>query len=319
MSPHLASNSQAAKLPGELRVAIIILNLNSYEVTRDCLLSLRKLEYSNLEVLLVDNGSSDSSGEHLAREFSELRFIRNDTNLGFAGGNNTGIRDALSRGPDYLLLLNNDTVVAPSFLRELVRVGERDVKIGILNPKIYFFESADRIWYAGGIHKPGWSFPKTIGVHERDVGKYDQTREISFATGCALLIKSEVVRQIGLLDEIYFLGFEDLDWCVRALQAGFKAVYVPAAVVWHKDSYDTKKNLGKPEKDFYSIRNSIFFARKHMPTRYWPLFFFSLARYLAYRTAGYLIRVELKRVKALYSGLWSGCCTKVSVGKNAYS
>lgn len=311
------AKSESTPAPSrEPRVSIIILNLNSYDVTRACLVSLRELNYPNFEITLVDNGSGDSSGERLARDFPELRCIRNDENLGFTGGNNVGIRDALGRGPDYLLLLNNDTVVAANFLSELVRVAENDARIGILNPKIYFFEPADKIWCAGGIHKPWWSFAKMVGVHERDVGRYDQTREISFATGCALLIKSEVVRQIGPLDEVFFLGFEDLDWCVRALQAGFKAVYVPAAVVWHKDSYDTKKNLGKPGKDFYSIRNSILFARKHMPSRYWPLFFFSLARYLAYRTAGYLIRVELKRVKALYSGLWSGCCTRVSVTEN---
>lgn len=295
----------------EPRVSVIVLNWNSYEVTRECLLSLRKLDYANREVVVVDNGSADSSPEKLAQNFPEVRLIRNAKNLGFAAGNNVAMREALERGADYLLLLNNDTVVAPDFLRALVRIAEGDPSVGMLNPKIYFFEPADRIWCAGGVHKPWWSFPRMVGVHQRDDGRYNQAREVSFTTGCALLVKAEVVRRIGMLDEIFFLGFEDADWTVRSLQAGFKAVYVPAAVVWHKDSYDTKKNLGKAGKDFYSIRNSVLFARKHLRTRYWPLFFLSLGRYLAYRTSGYLVRAELERVKALYKGLWSGCTTEM--------
>src|ERR1700674_467949 len=225
------------------------------------------------------------------------------------------MRDALSHGVDYLLLLNNDTVVAPSFLTELLRVAESDVKIGILNPKIYFSEPADRLWYAGGFYKSWWSFPKTLGVHQRDNGKYDQTREVSFMTGCAFLIKTGVVRRIGLLDEMFFHSFEDVDWSVRSLHAGFKAVYVPRAVIWHRDAYATKKNAGKAFKDFYNVRNSILFARKHMRRRYWPLFVLSLTRWVAYRTAGYLLRREWDRVKALYKGMWSGCCTKISEGE----
>lgn len=298
-------------MPGhEPRVSIIILNLNSYDVTRDCLLSLRKVDYKNFEVVLVDNGSADSSADKLAEEFREIRIIRNDRNLGFPGGNNVGIQDALGRGPDYVLLLNNDTIVAPDFLRELVQVAESDSRIGMVNPKIYFCEPADRIWHAGGVHKPWWSFPRTIGVHEQDDGKYNQTREVSFVTGCALLVKSEVVRQVGLLDELFFLGFEDLDWFMRAKDAGFISIYAPSSMIWHKGSHDTKK-MGRPVKDYYATRNSILFARKHMANRYWPLYALSLGRFLAYRTAGYLVRAEFDRVNALYRGVWNGWFTEI--------
>ncbi len=149
-------------------MSIIVLNWNSYDVTRDCLLSLRRLEYSQHEVVLVDNGSVDSSPEKLAQEFPEVRMIRNPTNLGFAGGNNVGIRHALSRGTDYLLLLNNDTVVAPNLLSELVRVSESSPQIGMVNPKIYYAEPADRIWYAGGRYEPWRTFPKHFGLRRRD-------------------------------------------------------------------------------------------------------------------------------------------------------
>lgn len=294
------------------KVSILMLTWKSYEMTRDCLLSLRRLDYPHFEIVLVDNGSGDGSPERLASEFPEVRVLRNATNLGFPAGNNVAIRDALERNPDYLLLLNNDTLVAPDFLSKMVAVAESDEKIGLVNPKILYFEPSDRIWFAGGFYKPGQSFGVVRGVNRKDVGKFNETTEISFVTGCAFLIKVEVVQRIGLLDEIFFLGFEDMDWSVRAIQAGYKAYYVGSSVIWHKASYDTKKNLGKPVKDFYSTRNSLLFARKHVPAKYWPLFLFSLGRYVIFRSAGYLLRAEPKRISALYRGLWDGYSTKMS-------
>jgi GT2 family glycosyltransferase len=182
------------------KVSIIVLTWKSYEVTRDCLFSLRKLDYPAFEVVLVDNGSADDSAERLASEFTEIRLIKNERNLGFPGGNNVAIRDAMERKPGYLLLLNNDTVVAPNFLSELVNVAESDDRIGIVNPKILYFEPSDRIWFAGGFYRPWSSFGKVRGVNRRDVGKYNETREISFVTGCTFLIKTAVVHQFGLLD-----------------------------------------------------------------------------------------------------------------------
>jgi GT2 family glycosyltransferase len=297
--------------PSQPRVSIIVLTWKNYDLTRDCLESLRKLDYTNIEIVLVDNGSGDGSAEKLASEFPEVRLIKNEKNLGFPGGNNVALRDALARNPDYFLLLNNDTLVAPDFLSKMIQVAESDDKIGIVNPKILYFEPSDRIWFAGGFYKPWWNTAKVCGENRRDVGKYDDTREITFVTGCAFLIKTSVVRQIGLLDEIFFLGFEDLDWTVRAARAGFRAFYVGSAVIWHKASYDTRKNLGKPVIDFYRTRNSILFARKHVPFRYWPLFLLSLGKYVAYRSAGYLLRAEPKRISMLYRGLWDGCTTKM--------
>lgn len=292
-------------------VCIIVLTWKNYELTRDCLLSLRKIDYSNVEIVLVDNGSADGSAQKVAAEFPEVRLITNETNLGFPAGNNVAIRDALARNPDYFLLLNNDTLVAPDFLSKLVAVAESDETIGIVNPKILYFEPSDRYWYAGGFYKPWWNTGRVRGENRRDVGKYDETREITFATGCALLIKTKVVRRIGLLDETYFLGYEDLDWTVRARKAGFRAFYVGAAVIWHKASYDTTKNLGKPIRDFYRTRNSVLFARKHVPVRYWPLFLLSLGKYVVYRSAAYLLRAEPRRISMLYRGLWDGCITKI--------
>lgn len=295
-------------------VTILILMWKGYEVTRDCLVSLRSLDYPNFQVLLIDNASGDGSPKKLAAEFPEVKLISNAENLGFPGGNNVGIREALKQLTSYLLLLNNDTIVAPDFLSQMVRVAETDPMIGIVNPKIFFFEPSDRLWCAGGLYQSWLGTGKMRGVHQRNSKKYDKVQEVSFATGCAFLIKADVVRRIGLMDEIFFLGFEDLDWSVRARQAGYQIYYVPSAVIWHKDSYSQKKNLGKPIKDFYSTRNRILFARKHITNWYWPLFALSLGGYIAYRSAGYLIRGEPKRITALFKGVAAGITTKLCSG-----
>lgn len=308
---HLTAGHARERSGVRPRVAIIMLTWKSYEVTHDCLQSLRKLDYPNCEIFLVDNASGDGSPEKLQSEFPEVTLIRNSQNLGFPGGNNVGIRQALQHTPDYLLLLNNDTIVAPDFLSHMVDAAESDPAIAIVNPKIFFFEPSDRLWCAGGVYH-SWRGTATMrGVHRRDSGKFDASEEISFATGCAFLIRTSAVRRIGLLDETFFLGFEDLDWCVRARLAGFKLYYAPKAVIWHKDSYDTKKNLGKPIKDFYSTRNRILFARKHLPARYWPLFFLSLSGYIAYRSGGYLLRREPKRIAGLVKGVWAGVSCRI--------
>jgi GT2 family glycosyltransferase len=217
------------------RVSIILLNWNSYEVTMECLLSLRKMDYKNFEVVMADNGSVDGSAEKLLASAPEIRLVRNATNLGFAGGCNAGIRDALSRENDYVLLLNNDTIVAPDFLSQMVSAAESDSAIGAASPKILFFDRPDRLNYAGGVHKLWRLFPSVIGLRQLDDGRYDQMREVSFLTGCAFLIKAEVVRRVGVLEEVYFHFYEDIEWSLRIIKAGFKCVYVPKAVIWHKE------------------------------------------------------------------------------------
>jgi GT2 family glycosyltransferase len=309
-TPHLMVKPESLnrELTGP-RVSIIVVTLNDYEVSRECLLSLAALKYRNYEVVLVDNGSCDDSARRLALDFPEVRLLRSDTNLGFAGGNNLGMRDALARGADYLLLLNNDTIVDPEFLVQLITVAEADPRVGLLNPKIYFSDPPDRLWFAGGAYRRWWSFPKMVGVHCRDKGQYDQIHEIPFTTGCALLVRASLVREIGMLDEVFFLGFEDLDWTRRAAEAGFTAMYVPQARIWHRSSFLTKRELGKPAKDFYAFRNCILMARKHPPGWQWPLFVASLAWKVAYHTGGYLLRLEPKRIAAVYKGAWSGMRT----------
>jgi GT2 family glycosyltransferase len=295
----------------EPRVSIVILNWNSYQVTMDCLLSLRKMDYRNFEVVLVDNGSVDGSPEKLLASAPEIRLIKNASNLGFAGGCNVGMRDALRRGTDYILLLNNDTIVASDFLSQLVRVAESDEKIGAVNPKILFFDRPDRLNYAGGEQK-GWRlFPKVIGLRHRDDGRYDRMREVSFLTGCAFLVKAAVVRQIGVLEEVYFHFYDDIEWSLRLTRAGFKGVYVPQAVIWHREHFDTYKNHRNGFIEFYLARGNMVFARKHVPRRLWPFKMPFFCAWMVYRTLVFSSQRDWQKVLSLYKGFWAGCMTKL--------
>jgi GT2 family glycosyltransferase len=295
----------------EPRVSIVILNWNSYEVTLDCLLSLRKMDYRNFEVVLVDNGSVDDSPVKLLQGAPEIRLIRNETNLGFAGGCNVGMRDALRRGTDYVLLLNNDTVVAHDFLSQLVRVAGSDAKIGAVSPKILFFDHPDRLNYAGGEHKRWRLFPKMIGLRHLDDGRYDKIREVSFLTGCALLIKAEAVRRIGVLEEVYFHFYEDIEWSLRASKAGYKEMYVPTAVIWHKEHYVTNKNQGNGFIEFYLARANMIFARKHVPLDLWPFKMPFFGAWMIYRTLVFASRRDWQKVLSLYKGFWAGCVMRL--------
>lgn len=299
--------SRTANRPDDLpRVTIVILNWNTFAVTRDCLMSLDQVDYPNRATLLVDNGSSDGSPDKLAAQFAEVTIIRNNSNLGFAAGNNVGIRCALQRGTDYVLLLNNDTVVSPSFLSSMVAVAERDPRIGVLSPLIYYFEPSDRIWYAGGSFAKwrGVAFHQGQGSHLS--ARYKTTREVTFVTGCALLIRSTVIAQVGLLDETFFMVCEDTDWSIRVLRSGYKAVYVPDAVIWHKESSTIKTQTGKWLRDYYNIRNSVLVARKHCRYYHWPSIVLFLIGTLLWRTGGYCIFGQFVRIRALYRGLYHG-------------
>jgi GT2 family glycosyltransferase len=295
----------------EPRVSIVVLNWNSFQVTLDCLLSLRKADYRNFEVVLVDNGSTDSSSEQLVESIPEIRLIKNGTNLGFAAGCNVGMRDALGRGADYVLLLNNDTVVAPDFLTQLVQVAESDPTIGVLNPKIYFFDPPDRLNYAGGAHKRWRLYPITIGYRQKDRGQFDQMREMSFLSGCAMLIKAEVLRQVGVFEEVYFHFYEDVEWSLRATKAGFKGMYVPKAVIWHKEHFVTSKNQRNGFIEYYLARSNVIYVRKHLPFRQWPVklpFFFA---WMIYRTVVFTAKGDWEKITSLYRGAWKG--TKIRI------
>jgi GT2 family glycosyltransferase len=253
-------------------VIVIVLNWNGKDDTIECLASLQNLTYANYEVVVVDNGSTDGSVSAIRECFPAVTLIENDVNLGFAEGNNVGIRFALERGADYALLLNNDTVVDGRLLAELVSVAESDDRIGVVGPKMYFFDAPQTIWTAGGTIHFGVNIARSRGWNQLDRGQFDSVEQVDYIPGCGLLARAAMIRDVGLLDLHYpFIYYEDTDWCYRASRAGYKMVYAPGARLWHKVS--TSMGGGyNPRALYLQGLNSVVFMRKHASALQWAKF-----------------------------------------------
>lgn len=252
------------------RVIIVILNWNQKQMTLECLASLKKISYPNYEIVLVDNASEDDSVSAIKKEFPEVKIIENRENLGVAGGRNVGIRHVQQKGADYLLLLDNDTIVHKDFLTEMVKIGEGDKRVGILTGKIYFYSQPNKIWCAGGSSSLSRGKYTLRGYEEIDKGQYDETEEADQATGCCLMIKKKVIDEIGILDEDFVQYFgEDVDWCLRAKKRGYKIMYVPEAKLWH---HIIKKTSVSERYWYLKGRNVLLLRRKHNRLHDWIIF-----------------------------------------------
>jgi GT2 family glycosyltransferase len=261
-------------------VSIVLLNWNSWRDTVECVESCMKLTYPNLGIVLVDNGSTDGSEEYLRERYPDLDFIQTGANLGFAGGNNIGIQHALEKGADYVWLLNNDTVVAPDALGALVSVAEGDDKIGMVGSKIYFYDNPRLLWYAGAEINPLKPHRMHhIGLREEDKGQYDTQYEPDFVTGCSILAKKQMIRTVGVMDDSYFLYFEDSDWGFKAKRAGWKLVYCPLSLVYHKESLSIG-GADSPLMRYYCSRNFLYFIKRNLPNKFISSFLYVLFEYV---------------------------------------
>ena len=244
-------------------------------MTLQCLASLIEIAYPNYHIVVVDNGSEDESVSAIRATYPNLNIIQNKTNLGVAGGRNVGIGYALEQGSDYLLLLDNDTVVDQDFLIEMVKVAERDRQTGILTPKIYFFSHPNKIYSAGGTLSLYRCDFRLNGYDEIDRGQYDWIKEVEHVSGCCLMIKRQVIDEIGLLDENFNPYFgEDTDWCMRAKKRGYRILYVPTARIWH---HVVRKTSLSDQYLYLKGRNLILFMRKHAQIHHWTVFSIILA------------------------------------------
>lgn len=249
------------------KVSIIILNWNGLEDTIECLESLKKVTYPNYEVIVVDNASSGSDVQVLTERYEDyIHIIQNDRNYGFAEGNNISMRYALADfNSDYFLLLNNDTVVAPDFLGELVKVALADTRIGIVGPKIYYYDEPTKIWFAGGRINRWTGKPRHLGIGQEDQGQFEDVLDVDFITGCCMLISREVLLSVGLLDKDFFFGNEDYDICIRAMNRGFRILFAPKAKIWHKIGRATSSTEEKPSSvhAYYAAKNLLLLWQKH--------------------------------------------------------
>lgn len=244
------------------KVGIILVNYNGEKYNEECINSILNSTYKNYEIIIVDNASTDNSVRRLQEKYSnEIILFENKKNEGFSEANNIGIEIAKNRGCEYILLLNNDTVISKDCIGKLINCSAQENNC-IVSPKIYYYDNKDIIWSAGAkmLWKKGLASQN--GINTIDKGQYNKKLNVEFATGCCLLIPIEVIDSIGGLSTDYFLYYEDTDYCIRALNAGFKIIYEPEAILYHKVSAST----GGEESYmyiYYNTRNRLIFNKKH--------------------------------------------------------
>lgn len=241
-----------------MKIAVIVLNFKVREELLKCIKSVNTSTFKNLEIIVVDNNSNEDLSD-----LKGIRFIQNRENLGYAGGNNIGIKVALVLGVDYVLILNPDTTIDKDAIEKLIKGAEKN-QAGVVGPKIYF-SGTKKIWHAGGKMDSLNVIGSHRGIDEEDHGQFDEQTEVDYVSGAALLIKAEVFKKIGFFDEKFFLYYEDADFCFRAKKAGIKVYYIPEALVYHENASST--GLGSPLQDYFLTRNRMLYARKHLSLR----------------------------------------------------
>lgn len=296
-------------------VSIITVNYDQAQVTYELLKSLERVHYPNIELFVVDNGSKSQAIDTISSHFPSVRFLKSKENLGFAGGNNLAVRECRGK---YLLFLNNDTEVAPDFLQPLVDCIENQPGAGMASPKIKFFHEENLIQYAGSSKiNPYTGRGHFIGNGQVDEGQFDQTMLTPFVHGAAMFVSRELVETTGLMDEQFFLYYEEVDWCARAHRDGFTAWYVPQSVVWHKESVSTGKH--SPLKMYYNTRNRLFFMRRNFPLAQQLLFlsYFALVS-VPKNSLSFLLTRRFDYLKAFWSGLLWNVTHKSSLSNSSF-
>ena len=244
-------------------VWIIVLNWNGRRHLRDCLDSLSLLNYPSYRILIVDNNSIDGSVSFISENYPHICIIQNSDNLGFAEGNNVGIRHALSQGAEYVVLLNNDTRVEPGFLSPLIDKGEENVNVGVIGGTVLMFFNPLIVNSTGvNLNRFAYGWDRDFGEDASQLNR--EGGEVLAVTGCLMAVKREVFEKIGLLDPEFFAYFEDVDFCIRVWKyTDFKVEYVPGSVIYHKFSASSSGNSVLKRK--LMIRNQYRILFKHFP------------------------------------------------------
>ncbi len=299
----------------KLSIAVILVNWKKYNLTSKCIDSLNKSNYKNFKIILVDNEYSEKSLIELKNKYNELIVFKEKNNLGFAGGNNIGIRYALENDYDYIMLLNNDTEVTENFILPLVERIEKDHSLGAVQPLILNFSNKSIIWNAGG------KLNKFLGLTSTRLNNNKLNSSIVFddytdwISGCCILIKSETLTKVGLLDEKFFNYYEDVDWSLRMKNLGYDLGFVKESIIYHHGSSSSKnkKNTGgliSSKIHYFNIRNHILLLKKHKNLfNFFGIVFFQIIKITSY-ILYFLIRFRFNKLTMVLKGLKHGLNNK---------
>ncbi len=287
-------------------ISIITVNYNGLEHTLGMIASFQKVTYPNFEIIVVDNASSEDP-KAIKQAYPEVKLLINEVNQGFAGGNNRGLEAAEG---EYFFLINNDTEVAPDVLDVLLQRCLISPKVGMVCPKIYYHESPNTIQFAGYTKiNPLTGRGKGIGYQELDKGQHDAPKVTAFAHGAAMFIPKSVVEEVGMMAELFFLYYEEMDYCERINRAGYEIWYEPGTFILHKESMSVGKN--SLLKTFYMSRNRWVFLRRNVA---YPQFFLTAVYYMLVAIPRNLFRFasrkEWKHMKAYWTGFMSSFSIK---------
>lgn len=243
-------------------IGVVIVNRNSKKQLFICVKSIMEAsDGKKCLIVVIDNDSTDTSLAMVRKSFPTVTIIEMKENTGYAKANNVGISYLLRKGAEYIFILNPDTIVEKHVIRKMVDYMSKHKRVGIVGPKIYSQEQ--NIWSAGGmIDKVRYS-GGLIGLGENDYDQYDDIKEVDYISGTAMCIKKEIFKKIGFLPEDYFIYYEDVEFCIKAKRAGFKAIYLPDAIIYHDESSYFGKN--SPAHQYYMARNHLYFEEKYAP------------------------------------------------------
>jgi GT2 family glycosyltransferase len=282
------------------RVISVILNTNRREDTLACVASLDRCTYLNHCTIVLDNASTDGSPQAIRAQFPGVQIISLERNLGYTGNNNVGIREAVKQDADWVFVLNEDTVIDEDCISRLISVAASDPGVGIAGPLVYHYDEPAVIQSAGGKLDKRW-LAVHIGQNEADQGQFSQPREVDYVSGCAILVKREVIEQIGDLEEKFFYYWEETDWCARAREHGWKVLLVPQARLWHKGVQ--RDYRPGPNVTYYNTRNRFgFLARHHAPLSIW---LFTWARTLL-TLMSWSVRPKWRHMRGHRDAMWQG-------------
>ena len=282
-------------------VSVVTVNYNQSEVTCEFLESLKDITYNNIEIFVVDNASPSDNPDMIKERYPYINLLKTKQNLGFAGGNNVALPHCKG---EYILFINNDTEVEPSFLEPLVEVLKQDVTIGMVSPRIQYFHSPGIIQYAGFTE---FNLVTTrlfsYGYGKKDNGEYSNVSESGSIFGAAMLVPMKVIKEVGMMADVFFLYYEEHDWAAHIKDAGYKLYYQGKSLVYHKESVATGKD--SPFKTYYLTRGRILFARRNtkgskniLAMLY--IYFVTTPRI----TLEYLVKFRFKHLWAYWKAVW---------------
>jgi len=294
------------------KVSIVFVTWNGKDYTFDLIDSLRKIDYKNYDIIVVDNGSTDGTQREFKKKYKKVAtIIENGKNLGLAEGLNVGIREGLRRNSKYVLVMNNDMIVKKDFLNYLVDSMEKHPEVSVSGPKMYFFEPKNMIYGAGcDYHMHGFRARHTWEI---DVGQADEEKYVD-EIDCVLMMRSDVLRKCGLFESRFFLFHELTEWCLRTKKLGYKCWYAPKAVLWHKESVSPAFEGTRNEREratYYMTRNWLLTIRKNKNYLYYLMILFLQSTAFAFvRFAKFLKHKQFYLVKIYYIAIWHALINK---------